>query len=153
MRQQREAVFLQYAQAYDEYLPPGSINDPTAATTSPSTWMYMIDPYVKSGMPVSTASEAGGQFLIYTCPDYLKTQVPGGNSPSHSYAVNANLMPSYISATGQTPATSPVSSLARIHGSSQLVLLTEVASGSRIFTTGDGTYPISATLGTGSVFL
>ncbi|HEY3328549.1 MAG TPA: DUF1559 domain-containing protein [Capsulimonadaceae bacterium] len=145
-------AMLQYTSDYDEFLPPASIDDPTGATTSPSTWMYEIDPYVKSGMPVSTAGEGGRELSVFVCPDYLKTSVPGGNSPTHSYCANANLMPSYIAATGQTPALNPVQSVSKIRAAAQTVLFAEAAAGSRIFTTGDDT-AVPSVAGSGNVFL
>jgi prepilin-type N-terminal cleavage/methylation domain-containing protein/prepilin-type processing-associated H-X9-DG protein len=127
---------LQYVQDYDEVLPPASYNDP-ALPASPTPWMYLIDPYVKSGYPEAAQSQDGRLFSIYVCPDYTLTQVGTSPAPAHSYCANTNYMPSWITATGQTPITNPVKSVAKIQGPSQLVLYAEAASGSRIFTTGN----------------
>ena len=147
-------AFLMYTQDYDEYLPPSSYNDP-ANPTSPSPWMYLVDPYVKSGYPSSASAQAGKLFSVYVCPDYAATQVGTSPAPSHSYCANANIMPSWITATGYTPATNPPVLLASIQGPSQLVLITEAASGSRIFTTGDdtGIVPDPGAPADGNVFL
>ena len=141
-----------YVQDYDETLPPSSYNDPLdpSANPSPRTWMYLVDSYIASGYPHGTYLENGNTFGVYTCPDYLKTSV--GNAPSHSYCANANIMPSWITATGYTPATNPPVSISAIQGPSQLVLIAEAAAGSRIFTTGDDT-AVPAVAGSGSVFL
>ena len=145
-------AFTMYVQDYDETLPPASYNDPLdpSPTPSPRTWMSLVDPYVASGYPHGTYLENGGTFGIYTCPDYAKTSV--GNAPSHSYCVNANLIPSWITATGYTPATNPTASLASLQGPAQLVLVAEAAAGSRIFTVGDDT-AVPAVAGSGNVFL
>lgn len=144
-------AFMQYIQDYDETLPPASYNDPLLPT-SPTPWMYLVDPYVKSGYPQAATQQDGKLYSVFVCPDYTKTQVGTSPSPAHSYFANANLMPSWITATAQTPATNPVSSLAAIHAPAQLVLIGEAASGSRIFSTGDDVTDNSGLGGT-NVFL
>ena len=148
-------AFLAYEQDYDETLPPASYNDivqVTPATPVPTAWMYLVDPYIASGITESASADAGRGYSVFVCPDWSVTDVtqPGKSpSESHSYAANANIMPSWITATGQTPSTNPPTSIASIQGPSQLVLVTE-ASTSRIFTTGDDT--VVDTGGTGNVF-
>jgi prepilin-type N-terminal cleavage/methylation domain-containing protein/prepilin-type processing-associated H-X9-DG protein len=144
-------AFLAYEQDYDEHLPPASYND-IAKPTTPTAWMYLVDPYIASGITQAASDDAGKSYSVFVCPDWSVTDVTQpGKAPaeSHSYAANANIMPSWISATGQTPATNPPVSIASIQGPSQLVLVAE-ASTSRIFTTGDDT--AIDTGGTGNVF-
>ena len=145
-------AFLAYVQDYDEHLPPASYND-IAQPTTPTAWMYLVDPYIASGITQAASADAGHSYSVYVCPDWSATSVtvaPALPSPSHSYAANANIMPSWITATGQSPSTNPPSSIASIQGPSQLVLIAEAASGSRIFTTGDDTGVDTG--GTGNVF-
>ncbi len=145
-------AFLMYAQDYDETLPPASYNSDVIVNgaPAPTTWMWSVGSYIPSGYPSSTAAEKGLPYGVYVCPDYAKTAVGTSASPSHSYLVNSNLCPSWISATGLTPVTAPPSVLASIKAPSQLVLVTEAASGSRIFDTGDDVN--IDTGGTGNVF-
>ena len=131
-------AILAYTQDYDETFPPGSYMDPT--NTSPTPWMHLVDPYVKSGYPVK-ASDAGPiKFGVYVCPDF--NPAVAGASPSHSYAVNQNLLPSFINEAIPVWGTPPVQTLAVVNSPSNVVLLTE-ASGSRIFTDGNDTASLS----------
>jgi prepilin-type N-terminal cleavage/methylation domain-containing protein/prepilin-type processing-associated H-X9-DG protein len=132
------AIFA-YTQDYDETYPPGSYMDPTGV--SPTPWMHIVDPYVKSGYPVK-ASDAGPiKYSVYVCPDFDPNAA--GTSPSHSYAVNQNLMPSYIVEAIPVWGNPPAQSLAAVNYAANDVLLTE-ASGSRIFTDGNDTVSMSA---------
>lgn len=132
-------AILAYAQDYDETYPQGSYMDPTGA--SPTPWMHTVDPYVKSGYPVK-ASDAGPiKYSVYVCPDF--NPAAAGTTPSHSYAVNQNLMPSYINEAIPVWGAPSVQSLAAVNAPSNTVLLTE-ASGSRIFTNGDDTVDLSS---------
>jgi prepilin-type N-terminal cleavage/methylation domain-containing protein/prepilin-type processing-associated H-X9-DG protein len=127
-------AILLYTQDYDETYPPGSYMDPTG--TSPTPWMHIVDPYVKSGYPVK-ASDAGPiKYSVYVCPDF--NPAAAGTTPSHSYAVNQNLMPSFIKEAIPVWGWPSVETLAVVNSPANMVLLTE-ASGSRIFTNGDDT--------------
>jgi len=136
-------AFLAYVQDYDETLPPASYNDFDSAspTTTPTAWMYLVNPYVAAGVQESAGGDPTATFGVFTCPDYSLTDVgtAAAPDPSHSYCANANIMPSWITPTGQTPALDPPTNIASIQGPSQLVLVAEAAGGSRIFTTGDDT--------------
>ena len=143
-------AFLMYAQDNDEVLPPASYNSTVGTPPVPTTWMWTIETYLKSGYPDNTSAEKGLPYGVYVCPDFSKTKVGASSSPSHSYLANANLCPSWIAATGYTPQNAPAHTLATLKGPSQLVLVAEAASGSRIFSTGNDVTP--ETGGTGNVF-
>jgi prepilin-type processing-associated H-X9-DG protein/prepilin-type N-terminal cleavage/methylation domain-containing protein len=156
LKQIGDAVLL-YTQDYDEILPPASYNDPAAASpsTTPTAWMYLVDSYVKSGIAEAASGNPGQAVSVYSCPDDGLTDVSNPPSPSHDYAANANIMPSWITPTGYTPATNPPTNVSKIHGPAQLVLMAEASGGSRIFTTGedDITVPDPNAASDGSVFL
>ena len=132
-------AFLAYVQDYDETLPPASYNDYASAspTTTPTAWMYLVNPYVAAGVQESAGADPTETFGVFTCPDWSTTTVGTGGDPSHSYLANSNIMPSWITPTGQTPATNPATTIAAIQGPSQLVLIAEASSGSRIFSNGN----------------
>lgn len=125
-------AILLYAQDYDETLPPGSYMDPT--DTSPTPWMHIVDPYVKGGYPERAADSGNKHFSIYVCPSFNSALI--GDRPSHSYAVNRLLMPSYINEAIPVWGWEPVKTLASLQTPAQNVLIVEAA-GSRIFTDGD----------------
>lgn len=127
---------IQYTQDYDETLPPSNYNDPVQPT-SPTTWMFIIDPYVKAGYPQAAAATNSNVASVFSCPDFSSTQVVANATPAHSYVSNANVMPGWISATGYTPSNWPAVTTASLKRPSQLVLIGEAAGGSRIFTWGD----------------
>ena len=129
-------AILQYAQDYDECLPPSNYNDPLKPA-SPTTWMYIIDSYVKAGYPEAAAATGSSVASVYACPDFSATEVATNATPAHSYVSNANVMPAWITGTGETPANTPPVTLAALHAPSQVVLIGEAAGGSRIFTWGD----------------
>ncbi len=129
-------AILLYSQDSDEFLPPASYNDPALPTT-PSAWMYFVDPYIKGGVTQAASGNSGQSLSVYSCPNDSLTDVSKPPSPTHDYLANANIMPSWISATGYTPQTNPPTLLAKIHGPSQLVLIAEASGGSRIFSTGE----------------
>jgi prepilin-type N-terminal cleavage/methylation domain-containing protein/prepilin-type processing-associated H-X9-DG protein len=132
-------AILSYVQDYDETYPQGSYMDPT--DTSPTPWMHTVDPYVKSGYPVK-ASDAGPiKYSVYVCPDF--NPAAAGATPSHSYTVNQNLMPSFIDEAIPVWGMPTVQSLASVNAPANVVLLTE-ASGSRIFSNGDDTVNLSS---------
>jgi prepilin-type N-terminal cleavage/methylation domain-containing protein/prepilin-type processing-associated H-X9-DG protein len=144
-----------YSQDYDEYLPPASYNDPAQPVNpGPTAWMYLIDPYIKSNIAESASGNPGQVVSVYSCPDDSETDVSKPPTPSHDYTVNANIMPSWISATGFTPATHPPTLIAKIQGPDQLVEVAEASGGSRIFSTGedDVTVPDPGAPGDGEVF-
>ncbi len=121
-----------YENDYDDTIPLAGYMDPT--NTSPSTWMYLIDPYVKSAFPAKASDDAGKKYSVYVCPDY--TPPPGSNSPSHSYALNFNYSPTYITEAIPVWGYTPVHSATSLEAPAQVVLVTESA-GSRIFTDGN----------------
>ncbi|MEO7719727.1 MAG: DUF1559 domain-containing protein [Capsulimonas sp.] len=129
-------AILQYTQDYDEALPPSNYNDPLQPA-SPSTWMFIIDSYVKAGYPHAAAATGSSVGSVFTCPDYAATAVTANATPAHSYVANANIMPAWITGTGQTAATNPPVTLAALRSPAQVVLIGEAAGGSRIFTYGD----------------
>ena len=131
-------ALLAYVQDYDETLPPGSYMDPT--NTSPTPWMHLVDPYVKGGYPERAADAGTLKLSIYVCPDF--NPQTGGTAPSHSYAVNQNLMPSYINDAIPVWGKPPTVTLAAIKSPAQNVMITE-ATGSRIFTEGNDTVSLS----------
>jgi prepilin-type N-terminal cleavage/methylation domain-containing protein len=124
-----------YENDYDDTIPLAGYQDFT--TGDPTTWMYLLDPYVKSGYPVSTNEEDGKGFLIYQSPFYTPppgTAAPG--SPSHSYAINFNYSPTYITAIVNVYGYLPVHSATSLEAPAQVVFFT-ASMGSRIFTDGD----------------
>jgi prepilin-type N-terminal cleavage/methylation domain-containing protein len=125
-------AILAYVQDYDETFPPASYMDPT--NTSPTPWMHIVDPYVKGGYPERAADSGNKKFSIYVCPSFNPALI--GDRPSHSYAVNRLLMPSYINEAFPVWGVEPVKTLAAVQAPAQVVLATEAA-GSRIFTDGD----------------
>jgi prepilin-type processing-associated H-X9-DG protein/prepilin-type N-terminal cleavage/methylation domain-containing protein len=125
---------LAYAQDYDETLPPGSYMDPT--NTSPTPWMNIVDPYVKGGYPTKAADSGTSSYGIFACPSFDPSII--ADRPSHSYAVNRLLMPSYITEAIPIWGTPPVATFATIQAPSQVVFLVEAA-GNRIFTDGNDT--------------
>jgi prepilin-type processing-associated H-X9-DG protein/prepilin-type N-terminal cleavage/methylation domain-containing protein len=129
-------AILQYTVDFDETLPPANFNDPVQPT-SPTTWMYIIDPYVKAGYPEAAAATGSSVASVYSCPDFGATEVVTDATPAHSYVANANIMPAWISATGETPQNDPPTNLGSLHTPAQVVLIGEAAGGSRIFTWGD----------------
>src|SRR5580704_6659915 len=50
-------AFLSYVEDYDETFPPASYNDVDNPTT-PTAWMYLVDPYVGSGITESASADA-----------------------------------------------------------------------------------------------
>jgi prepilin-type N-terminal cleavage/methylation domain-containing protein/prepilin-type processing-associated H-X9-DG protein len=147
---------LMYTQDYDEYLPPASYNDPLVATNpGPTAWMWFLNPYINSNITLAASGDSGLAVSVYTCPDDSATDVSIPTEPSHDYTANANIMPSWITATGYTPTTNPPTSLSQIHGPAKVVLIAEASGGSRIFSTGedDVTVPDPNASSDGSVFL
>ncbi len=132
-------AILAYAQDYDETLPPASYMDPT--DTSPTPWMHIVDPYVKGGYPEKASDSGNKKFSIFVCPSF--NPGPIGDRPSHSYAVNRLLMPSYIDEAYPVWDVEPVKTLAVMQTPAQVVLTTEAA-GSRIFTDGDDVHSKAA---------
>ena len=128
-------AILQYAQDYDETLPPANYND--VATGSPDTWMNIIDAYVKAGYPNHAVATGSQIASVFTCPDYAATEVAANATPAHSYVANANILPPWITGTGETADTYPPHSLASLHAPASVVLIGEAAGGSRIFSWGD----------------
>jgi prepilin-type N-terminal cleavage/methylation domain-containing protein/prepilin-type processing-associated H-X9-DG protein len=155
MKQMGLAIFM-YLEDYDEHFPPASYNDPLVPVNpGPTAWMWIIDPYIKSNIAESASGNPGQVVSVYSCPDDSLTDVSKPSEPSHDYLANSNIMPSWITATGYTPTTHPVTLLAKLKGPSQVVLLAEASGGSRIFSTGedDVTVPDPGAPGDGDVFL
>jgi len=129
-------AILEYAGDYDEALPPSNYNDPVQPT-SPTTWMYIIDPYVKAGYPAAAAATNSRVASVFACPDFDATAVTKNATPAHSYTSNANILPPWITGTGETPQTNPATLLGKLNAPAKVVLIAEAAGGSRIFTWGD----------------
>jgi prepilin-type N-terminal cleavage/methylation domain-containing protein/prepilin-type processing-associated H-X9-DG protein len=124
-----------YENDYDDTIPLAGYENYTY--NDPTTWMFLVDPYVKSGYPDSTNLEDGRTYGIYQCPDYTPppgTAAPG--SPSHSYAINFNYSPTYITDVLAVYGYLPVHSATSLESPANVVLFTE-SMGSRIFTDGD----------------
>lgn len=131
-------AILQYTQDYDETFPPSNYNDPAEAVNpSPTTWMFIIDDYIKAGYPEAAAATGSSVSSVYECPDYLATAVAADPTPAHSYVSNANILIPWITGTGETAATNPPKSIASLNTPASDVLIAEAAGGSRIFTWGD----------------
>jgi prepilin-type processing-associated H-X9-DG protein/prepilin-type N-terminal cleavage/methylation domain-containing protein len=132
-------AFLSYVQDNDETLPPANYDDVDAEdpASTPTAWMYLIDPYINTGIQRATSAKRASMFGVFTCPDWSTTTVGIMGEPSHSYLVNSNIIPSWISATGQSPDTNPATRITTVQGPSQLVLIAEASSGSRIFSNGN----------------
>jgi len=122
-----------YEGDYDDIIPLAGYQDFT--TNAPTTWMFLVDPYVKSGYPVSTTLEGGKGFGVYQCPDYSAPPATTP-APSHSYALNFNYSPTYITDIVTVDGYLPVHSATSLQAPANVILVTE-AMGSRIFTDGD----------------
>src|SRR5579883_1379027 len=57
-----------YENDYDDVIPLAGYQNFVANT--PTTWMFLLDPYVKSGYPDTTSREGGKGFGVFQCPDY-----------------------------------------------------------------------------------
>lgn len=124
-----------YENDYDDVIPLGGYQNFVANT--PTTWMFLVDPYVKSGYPDTTSKEDGKGFGVFQCPDY--TPPPGTvgiGSPSHSYALNFNYSPTYITEIVSVYGYLPTHSATSLESPANVVLVAE-SRGSRIFTDGD----------------
>jgi len=124
-----------YENDYDDIIPLAGYQNFVANT--PTTWMFLVDPYVKSGYPDTTSKEKGNGFGIFQCPNY--TPPPGTSgvgSPSHSYAINFNYSPTYITEIVNVYGYLPVHSATSLESPAQVVAFTE-SMGSRIFTDGN----------------
>src|SRR5471030_504935 len=55
-----------YENDFDDTIPLAGYENFT--TNAPTTWMFLVDPYVKSGYPDSTTLESGHGFGVYQCP-------------------------------------------------------------------------------------
>jgi len=130
---QIDLASLMYEGDYDDTIPLAGYEDFT--TEAPTTWMFLVDPYVKSGYPVSTTLEDGRGYGIYQCPDYAAPPASAA-SPSHSYALNFNYSPTYITDIVNVDGYLPVHSATSLQAPANVVLVTE-SMGSRIFTDGD----------------
>jgi prepilin-type N-terminal cleavage/methylation domain-containing protein/prepilin-type processing-associated H-X9-DG protein len=131
-------AILAYAQDYDETLPLGSYMDPT--NTSPTPWMNIVDPYVKGGYPTKAADSGTATYGVYACPSFDTALI--ADRPSHSYAVNRLLMPSYITEAIPVWGKPAPAALADLKSPAQNVFLVEAA-GNRIFTDGDDTQSLA----------
>ena len=122
-----------YENDYDDTIPLAGYEDFT--TNAPTTWMFLIDPYVKSSYPISTTLEDGRGYGIYQCPDYSAPPASTA-APSHSYAFNFNYSPTYITDIVNVYGYLPVHSATSLASPANVVFVTE-SMGSRIFTDGD----------------
>ena len=124
-----------YENDYDDTIPLAGYQNFVANT--PTTWMFLVDPYVKSGYPDTTSLENGRGFGVYECPDDSPPPgTSGTGSPSHSYAINFNYSPTYITEIVKVYGYLPVHAATSLEAPAQVVLFTE-SMGSRIFTDGD----------------
>ena len=124
-----------YEGDYDDIIPLAGYQNFVANT--PTTWMFLVDPYVKSGYPDTTSKEGGLGFGVFQCPDFTPPPgTTGAGSPSHSYAINFNYSPTYITEIVNVYGFRPVHSATSLEAPAQVVLYTE-SMGSRIFTDGN----------------
>ena len=121
-----------YEGDYDDVIPLGGYMDPTG--TSPSTWMFLLDPYVKAGYPAKAADDHGKRLSVYVCPSFQ--DLTGNNSPSHSYTINVNYSPTYIKEILAVWGEKPTFSATSLEAPANVVFFTESA-GQRIFTDGN----------------
>src|SRR5476649_2558116 len=78
---------VMYEGDFDDIIPLAGYENYT--TNAPTTWMFLVDPYVKSGYPDTTSKEGGKGFGVFQCPDFSPPPgTVGAGSPSHSYALN-----------------------------------------------------------------
>jgi prepilin-type N-terminal cleavage/methylation domain-containing protein/prepilin-type processing-associated H-X9-DG protein len=135
---------VQYENDYDDVVPLAGFQN--VVYNTPQTWMNLIDPYVKSGYPESTSLEKNRGFGIYQCPDYSAPPGSTSPSPSHSYAINWNYAPTYITDVTNLSAAQLQVALGTtsqsIHSATSIqypanVVLYGESMGSRIFTNGD----------------
>jgi prepilin-type N-terminal cleavage/methylation domain-containing protein/prepilin-type processing-associated H-X9-DG protein len=129
IRQLGTAIAL-YNNDYDDILPLANytLNDDTSGNSN-TTWLYTVDPYVKSNMP-SQVGKAGSR-SIYVCPDFDSTGRTAGAGinkgayrPSLSYTANRNALGTLalnINPAGQKPSRSITS----FEQPAQLIILAE----------------------------
>lgn len=133
-------AFLMYAQDYDETYPLAN-STPAGATPGIGnvTWLYTVDPYIKTGIEASVAK--AGSKSIYVCPSFDKSGRTAGNStagnpyrPSLSYAVNRALVGTMALNVADYRRL-PSATLAKPQYPAQVILLTE-ARGRCVWTDG-----------------
>ena len=123
-----------YENDYDDTIPLAGYQNFVANT--PTTWMFLVDPYVKSGYPDTTSKEKGNGFGVFQCPDYSAPPGSTSPSPSHSYAINFNYSPTYLTEIVNVYGFLPTHSATSLEAPANVVLFTE-SMGSRIFTDGN----------------
>jgi len=111
-----------YAQDYDETYPPSNYS--AAPLSGNTSWQFMVDPYVKSGFPVSNAQLGQSVRSIFVCPDYATGRGATFNSPSRSYVGNRMIMGGYDRNLPPEYWEAP-SSLAKVQNVAQVVMVAE----------------------------
>jgi prepilin-type N-terminal cleavage/methylation domain-containing protein/prepilin-type processing-associated H-X9-DG protein len=141
-------AIMAYAQDYDEQFPYANYDVPPPAGNV--VWMWMVDPYVKSGIAqVNTSQTTTVVKNVWYCPGYVSSY-PGGviadpAKAQSSYVVNANVMAAcgagILRNTGRTcsiPGSLAPLTLAALQFPAQLVLVAEYPGG-RVWTDGHDT--------------
>jgi len=124
-----------YEGDYEDTIPLAGYQNFVANT--PTTWMYLVDPYVKSGYPDTTSSEKGNGFGVFQSPFYTPPPgTTGAGSPSHSYAINWNYSPTFITEIVNLYGYQPSHSATSLEAPANVILFT-ASMGSRIFTDGN----------------
>jgi prepilin-type N-terminal cleavage/methylation domain-containing protein len=57
-----------YENDYDDIIPLSGYENYTL--NIPTTWMYLLNPYVKSGYPDAASLDTGKGYGVFQCPDY-----------------------------------------------------------------------------------
>jgi prepilin-type N-terminal cleavage/methylation domain-containing protein/prepilin-type processing-associated H-X9-DG protein len=114
-------AILMYSQDYDETFPLANytLNDDTSGNSN-TTWLFTVDPYVKSSMP-QQVGQAGSR-SVFVCPEFSKTGRT--DRPSLSYTANRNIMGT-LALNIPVELHLPSATLAKPQYPSQLVLLAE----------------------------
>lgn len=124
-----------YEGDYDDTIPLAGYQNFVANT--PTTWMFLVDPYVRSGYPDTTSKEKNQGFGVFQSPFYSPPPgATGAGSPSHSYAINWNYSPTFITEVTNIYGFQPTHSATSLEAPAQVVLFT-ASMGSRIFTNGN----------------
>lgn len=136
--QQLSLAILQYVEDYDEDVPLANFYQGPTATIGNGSWYYVVDPYVKAGVPQNTTAASLDGYKnaqVFECPD--QTPIAGVTIPQYplrAYIINLNYSSSLAASTINTnPGTGGTysvfgnsgGSIARINAPANLVLLAE----------------------------
>jgi prepilin-type N-terminal cleavage/methylation domain-containing protein/prepilin-type processing-associated H-X9-DG protein len=131
---------LMYTQDYDEMLPPSNYPAP-ASVGGNYNWYGFVDPYVKSGISISSNQLAANPKTFWICTEFGNRSAPGtgacglptGTNANQSYAANVNIMPSL--GINQSDQRGSFTTLAALQQPAQVVLVAPLAAG-RVWTMG-----------------